>query len=424
MHLQVFQSGKGDCLLLSNEQQTARILIDGGMPDAYREFVGPALGKLRTEGRKIDLVYVSHIDQDHIGGVLQMLDDEVAWRVHDYQRKNGNPTHKAPRVPRPPSIGALWHNAFHEQVTKNAGAIEDAIAATAPILTGADLEEVREVGLRQAELATSIREAIQVSRRIGPKQLGIGLNGPAGGKLMMLRKGAKPITLGGMKITVLGPVEKHLKELRKKWNDWLRDNAKALQAVRDAARRDEDRLGTSDFDRLLLALKRQAASFGDPDSVTTPNLASLTLLVEEGDKSVLLTGDARGDQIIDGLIAAGRLSPGETFAVDVLKVPHHGSENNIDQQFCDTVVAADYVFCGNGEHENPDLRVVDLIARRRMTFEGSFKFWFNSSEAVVTKSSAAAHMAEVEKLVRRLVKTSKGQMKCRFLEKSSSMSVS
>ena len=44
------------------------------MPDAYREHVAAALGKLRKANKKIDLVYVSHIDQDHIGGVLAMLD--------------------------------------------------------------------------------------------------------------------------------------------------------------------------------------------------------------------------------------------------------------------------------------------------------------------------------------------------------------
>ena len=53
---------------------------------------------------------------------------------------------------------------------------------------------------------------------------------------------------------------------------------------------------------------------------------------------MLLTGDARGDQIVDGLRAAARLTNG-TFEVDVLKVPHHGSENNIDSDFVEAVIA-------------------------------------------------------------------------------------
>jgi hypothetical protein len=158
---------------------------------------------------------------------------------------------------------------------------------------------------------------------------------------------------------------------------------------------------------------------------TPPNLASLTLLVEEGNDSILLTGDARGDRIVDGLRSAGRLANGATFRVSVLKVPHHGSENNVDQPFCDAVIARDYVFCGNGEHENPDPRVVELIAKRRQAVDGStpFKFWFSSSEGVVKKQAAADHMAEIEKLVRRLAKSSKGRLKFQFLKSGSSMAI-
>ena len=423
MQLHMFQSGKGDCLLLSNANDTARILIDGGMPAAYREHVAQALGKLRAARKAINLVYVSHIDQDHIGGILKMLDDEVLWRVHEYQKKSGNPSHKPPPVPRPPKIDTIWHNAFHEQLRKNAGRIEQALAAAAPVLLGAQVGQLREAGLHQSELAASIREAIQVSRRVGPKQLGIELNPQAGGKLMMRRRGAKPIRMKGLTITILGPTEPHLERLRKEWNDWLENNEKALATIRETARKDEQRLGASELDRLMLTLALQAEVFGDPKKVTPPNLASLTLLIEENGESILLTGDAVGEQITEGLLAAGRLASGSTFAVDVLKVPHHGSEHNIDKEFCDTVIARNYVFCGNGEHENPDLRVVELIAKRRLAAPAKFKFWFNSSQAVVASPAAAGHMAEVEKLVRRLAGSSTGRMAFKFLVNGSSLKV-
>jgi hypothetical protein len=305
-------------------------------------------------------------------------------------------------------------------VTKNAGEIENALAAAAPILSGAEIPALRAAGQAQAGLATSIREAIGVSRRLSPNQLNIPLNPQAGGKLMMPRDGQKPITIGGMKITILGPTASHLKKLRNDWNTWLRENKEALAKVRTAAKRDEERLGASDLTGLLLMLRLQAESFGNPLSVTPPNLASLTLLVEEGSESVLLTGDARGDQIVDGLKETGHLTDG-TFAIDVLKVPHHGSENNIDSDFCDTVIARDYVFCGNGEHENPDLRVVEMMARRRLAAKGAgkFRFWFNSKAGMSEKAAAIDHMTELEVLAKKLVKNSKGQMTVGFLSTSS-----
>jgi beta-lactamase superfamily II metal-dependent hydrolase len=426
MRLQMFQSGKGDCLLLSNAANSARILVDGGMPVDYRAHVAPALGRLRTARRKLDLVYVSHIDQDHIGGILGLLNDEVSWRVHEFQTERAtprNPHHPVPEVARPPQIEVIWHNAFHEVVDDNDGAIERLLAAAVPVLSGSDLQALRKVAERQSDLVESIREAILVSRRIGPKQLGIPLNPQANGKLMMRRDGQPPVVVGGMSIRILGPTSTELSRLRKDWNTWLEKNRKALDGIAEQARQDEERLGTSEFQRLLRRFSLQAERFGDPSSVTPPNLASLTLLVEEQSQSVLLTGDARGDQIVEGLQAVGGPTANGRFAVDVMKVPHHGSENNVDRAFCDAVVATDYVFCGNGEHENPDLRVVKLMAERRLAVPGSFKFWFNSSEAVSRPGEPAAHMLAVEDLVRDLARSSRGRMKFKFLTKGSSLVV-
>jgi beta-lactamase superfamily II metal-dependent hydrolase len=422
MHLTAFQSGKGDCLLLTNAAGTARVLIDGGMPDAYRAHVAPALGQLRAAKKKIDLVYISHIDEDHIGGILGLLDDEVAWRVHEHQIAHDNRTHKPPTAPRPPEVKAIWHNAFHEQIGDNAGAIEDALAAAAPVLSGADIEKLRAAGVTQAGLTTSIRQAIQVARRVSVNQLNIPLNAPAQHKLMMRRNGQTPIALGGMTFTILGPTAAHLTKLRSEWNDWLKANQKSLGAIRGTARVDEDRLRTGDVASVMRELRLQAESFGNPETVTPPNLASLTLLAEQNGQSMLLTGDARGDQIVDGLRAAGRLN-GASLTVDVLKVPHHGSENNIDSDFCDAVIAKDYVFCGNGEHLNPDLRVVEMMGRRRMSAPGPFTFWFNSSGAVSEKPEAAAHMKEVEAVVAKLQKSSKRRMTSKFLTAGSSLRI-
>src|SRR5688572_22516169 len=118
MKLTVFQSDKGDCMLLTGADGR-RMLVDGGMRSSYSAHVAPALGQLFKDGKTIDVVYVSHIDQDHIAGVLQMMNDEVAWRIHEFQLRNDNPNHKEPEAPRPPKVKAIWHNAFHQQIAKN-----------------------------------------------------------------------------------------------------------------------------------------------------------------------------------------------------------------------------------------------------------------------------------------------------------------
>jgi len=420
MRLTAFQSDKGDCLLLTNTAGTTRILVDGGMPASYDAHVAAAMGKLQVAKKALDIVYVSHIDEDHIGGVLKMLDDEAAWRVKEFQKNN--PKIKTPTVPRPPKIKEIWHNGFGEMLQKKAKPIVDALSAMAPVLAGSDLAEIRREALKQSDLVTSVGQAIEVSRRISPKQLNIPLNPRADGKLMMLRKNQKPIKLGGLTITIIGPTEAHLEKLRSDWKKFL-DSVKGkaqLKKIQDAARRTEELLGASEFDNLVSSLRLQAEMFGNPKEVTPPNLASLTLLVEDDSESLLLTGDARGDQIVEGLKQAGRLNGG-TIEVGVMKVPHHGSENNIDSDFVEAVIARDYVFCGNGFSENPNTKVIEMMFRRRRTASPKpFRFWFNSSEAV---SANPKHMVKVETLVKSLAKTAKGQFTFRFLTKGSSMKI-
>jgi beta-lactamase superfamily II metal-dependent hydrolase len=396
--LTVFQSDKGDCLLLTGAGGE-RILVDGGMSNSYREHVAPALGALRVEGHSLDLVYVSHIDQDHISGVLQLMDDLVAWRVHDFQVQNGNPTHKAPKAKRPPEVKAIWNNAFHDQVGKNAGKIENMLAASAAVLAGAEDESLGQVAQRHQDLANSIPEALQLSRRIGEGQLGIPLNAPFGHKLAMVRDDAGPVAVGGLQLFVLAPFEADLKKLRAEWNTWLHANEDVATEIRRRAREDEDLLG-NEVMRLIARLAAEAKVLGNRKKVTAPNLASLMLLAEEQGKRVLLSGDGHRDDILKGLEHQGKLDAEGRLHVNVLKVQHHGSENNIDEAFCRVVTADHYVFCGNGAHDNPDLDVVKTLIQARLAVDPRpFKLWFNSSSAVPGNVANKAQMKKVEDLV-------------------------
>jgi hypothetical protein len=113
----------------------------------------------------------------------------------------------------------------------------------------------------------------------------------------------------------------------------------------------------------------------------------------------------------------------------VLKVQHHGSEHNLDEEFCRKITADHYLFCANGEHENPDLRVIKAIADSRMGSSAQlstnaevgnkFKFWINCHSSVTEKAAAKTHMKKVEALVKKLVNKSNGKMSSFFLKQSS-----
>ena len=47
--------------------------------------------------------------------------------------------------------------------------------------------------------------------------------------------------------------------------------------------------------------------------------------------------------------------------VDILKVPHHGSERNVSEQFFNTVTADVYIISANGRDDNPSFLTLKWI---------------------------------------------------------------
>jgi triacylglycerol esterase/lipase EstA (alpha/beta hydrolase family) len=79
---------------------------------------------------------------------------------------------------------------------------------------------------------------------------------------------------------------------------------------------------------------------------------------------MLLTGDAGGDFILEGLESAGLLTDGKIH-VDLLKVQHHGSRHSIEQDFFESVTADQYVISGDGKHGNPSMETLEWLSAAR-----------------------------------------------------------
>ena len=421
MKLTIFQSDKGDCLLLQ-AKSGQRVLCDGGMDRSMREHVRAELAKLD----KLDLVYVSHIDSDHISGVLQLLRDEVEWRVFDFQQDRGRPV-RTPEVPRPPAIKGMLHNSFRDQITANRRSladfsvireIENTLNALAPALASSSDGDLTAVGEGMSAIATSIPESLEVTGLIGPDALAIPLNKPPGvdkpARLLYAGRPGERFTMGSRSFTLLGPTSKELSDLRTGWNNWLRENRERAKALREKLK--------SRFDEFSSGIASESIDlrdwFGIPDfeGVTMPNIASLMFMVEEDGKTLLLTGDCQQDFIIKGLERTRFLEPDGHLRVNVLKVQHHGSEHNMDKNFAARVSADHYVFCGNGEHENPDLGVLDIVFESRADDDDPFDFWFSTTSKAEVGRPGRAHFREVEKRARALRSRSGGRLTLHFNE--------
>ena len=100
---------------------------------------------------------------------------------------------------------------------------------------------------------------------------------------------------------------------------------------------------------------------------------------------MLLTGDARGDHIIEGLQQIGALSVGGTIKIDALKVPHHGSRQNTDRDFFDRVIADHYVITGNGKSGNPPAATFETIAESARDSGRRVNFWVTTRTSAVNE---------------------------------------
>jgi hypothetical protein len=415
MKIDIFQSYQGDCLLIEDSTGFARILSDGGTPAAMRDSIASSLSAWEQAGKQIDLVYISHIDSDHIGGVAFLLDLAVQWKVYDFHQANGDPSPK-PKLPRPPAIKAIWHNAFRDLITRNAGDIEELLAASASMLQSSRDAELAKIGYEHAMIATSVKEALTVSRLIKPDLLHIALNELSGspqhsGKLLMARPNQIPESFGALEVTILCPTSKELSNLREGWNDWLRDetNRRTARKIRDIYAGQLDAGNTS----LNLNAFELFGWQGVPayKNVTAPNVASTVLLVKEGTKSLLLTGDNHPDMIVKGLKDADLIPDGHIH-FDILKYPHHGSEHNISEKFPLIVSADHYIFCGDGSNTNPELSVLEDMftarigppnkqARSPLAAGRPFKFWFSTAPSVQDDYVKQGHMIRVEQWAKR-----------------------
>jgi hypothetical protein len=299
-----------------------------------------------------------------------------------------------------------------------------------PSLFGTAKPDLIDAAEELQSIAMGVPEAIQVSKLVAPEALDIPLNKPPGvdgpARLLYAGRPGDQFQIGSMKFTLIGPTENELKDLRDGWNNWLRNNKERLKKIRSELKKRVEEFSTGALTVSPFDL-RDWEGIPDYKGVSAPNLASLMFIVEEDGKRLLLTGDGQQDFILAGLTRTGFLDDG-FLHLDVLKVQHHGSENNIDVDFARKVSADHYVFCGNGEHANPDLGVIDIIFNSRLgkpsvrtlapeAADRNFHFWFSTTSANLgANTEKHENFVKIEKRVAKLANLSNGLLEVHFNE--------
>lgn len=366
--LDLRRAAKGDCFLIhfGTLDAPGLILVDGGPRGVYSKHLKPRLREIRAHRAglpahaplDVELLMVSHIDDDHIAGILDLTREEiVAIEAHR---------------PRMLNVLDFWHNSFDgvlgnlpPELTAAMTSTFGAAAANGGPLSDDALARIEarsaaepEVARSSLALLASAKQGYQL--RHDADRLGYPLNAPFGGALVMSDDAAVTCPLSDdVTLEVIAPGKQELIALRKEYDRWIKDLA---------------RQGKSPDDVL--------AEYADKSPT---NLSSIVALARCGKRTMLLTGDARGDYILAALERAGFAAAGGMLEVDVLKVPHHGSSRNLERDFFERIVARHYVFSGDGEHGNPERETLEMLLDARGSAPFALHFTYPLDEIDVER---------------------------------------
>lgn len=322
--LETLRAKYGDALLLhfGTKTKPRHAVIDGGPPGVYNDALKPRLEEIRKERKlaektplDIELMMVSHIDEDHIAGILQLVQ-----KLKDLRES---------KQPLPWKIQRFWHNSFDDILGNDDVSVASAASTMSTASIGGMLRPEGSLILASVGQGRELRKVLDALNLDG--------NPPFAG---LVRAGHKKITLGNLKLTVVAPIEANLLELQEDWDKKIKP---ILKKEKEAA-------------------KAEIAAYVDK---SVYNLSSIVVLAEAHGKRLLLTGDGRGDHTLQGLEEAGLFNEDGTMEVDVLKMPHHGSERNIDFDYLERIRARHYVISADGKFDNPDIGTLEMISKAR-----------------------------------------------------------
>lgn len=323
LKLFVVQAEFGDCFLLqsSHNHNPVSILVDGGPSHTYERSLKPTLDAI-LPNKNLDLVILSHIDNDHVLGLIELFE-----AIKDQKESSGTEIYK---------ISCLWHNSFPDLIasTDNVHKLMRGIKSSNDFSAIGDPKTVSEFSALGALKGVSEGRDLTNSAQA----LNIPINPQFGGDIITTDH--KVIGINGLSVHILGPTQKNLEKLRKIWDDWLKSHPQSL-------------VTTKDYEALQIL------------DASITNLSSIMFMVESKDKKLLFTGDGLGKDLVEVLSEKHMLNSEGRIHVDIMKVPHHGSERNSSEQFFETVTANTYIISANGRDDNPSLQTLEWIIGSR-----------------------------------------------------------
>lgn len=311
--IKLLKAGNGDSLLLSfNDGSTNRnILIDGGVEQTYysvnTNIEGDLLSEIKSIRKKnqfIDLLVLTHIDNDHICGLLKWF--ELDDKAHELVKN-------------------VWFNSGK-------------LIAT---YLNEPENEVLRVGLKIfSDTQTGVHEAIDFENYLIKNKIW---------DQKIIIEGQQ-LDKYGVKIQILSPSEAQLKKLLKEYKEKTGDLAYTAGKEKDWNKNLKDFIE-----------EENKSEFKFNQDTSVKNGSSISFILTLGSKRFLFLADSHPKNILTQLKALG-YSKEKPLEVEVMKVSHHGSKANTNKELLEVIKTENYIISTDSSgHNHPDKRTLARI---------------------------------------------------------------
>lgn len=307
MNIKFLKAGAGDAILIHHKNKN--ILIDGGNETSYliRE-----LNSIKNKGEFIDLLIITHHDDDHIAGIINILkqvDKEIFGEKKDFIKR---------------------------------------VLFNSPKLI-------------QGKITPSNDRLLSYKQALETEELLIAIE--TNWKEIITNE-SNPICFDDLSLTFLSPTKNDL-------DLYSEDNGAFLS-----------RHLRCDWNESMTKLEK----YIDDDSQDTSlsNKSSIVILVESEEKKILLTGDVTPDRFSLIMNELSVKNEGAPIVLDYLKLPHHGSYRNLNQNILSLIDCQNFIITTNGKNsflpnKKALLKIIRHVKNKR---KDRLNFIFNYKETI------------------------------------------
>lgn len=345
LKINIYPAKEGDALLVRLGNDDINLIIDMGYDVTYQNYMKKDLLSLSAQSKKINLMIITHIDQDHILGAITFLEEN----------------NKKDKII---DIDEIWFNSFrHLQFEKTCKPLEQDELHILSSITNQNKYRKKIDGLHYVtvEQGTTLAKLLYEGSYNWNSSFQNGAVFDNGDDCRIKINTETSIIL-------ISPNIQKLNLLARKWKDKLEsekygftinsdeifDDAFELfmkESEVEYLNQDISKVENIEFSKLI--------EIEEKDKSPT-NGSSIAFILEYKDSKILFLGDSHEDIIYKKLYDLR--SNGYDLTFDLIKVSHHGSNKNISNRLLKIVKCQKFLFLTDGSHhQHPDLAAIAKI---------------------------------------------------------------